>query len=415
MEVVAPAMSPVQPSRVDSASTRLYLRLLERCLVRDLFPDQRYLGSDLSRVLGYSPEMRENGLDWPTEAVTMVGMKRLNNLEKCCLSVIEDGVPGDFVETGTWRGGCGILMRGVLESCSDSMRRVWLFDSFEGLPKPDAAAFPADSDDQFWTFSSYLGVSVEQVMANFRQYELLDDRVRFVKGWFRDTIPTSNLGPISVLRLDGDMYESTWIVLTHLYPKVSPGGFVVIDDYGCIPACKQAVDDFRRDHSIQSPLSSVDWSGVFWRKLDSMEREASGASYDVLQLEQKLHAVEIQRAAAVAEMLSALTAKEELSSTREELSSAREELSSAKEELLSAKEELLSALRQTDELRSKINALAHDVTGLNAQLDAERALRTGLNAQLEAERALRHNIVNSKSWRITAPLRRLMTAVRGSR
>ena len=387
MEVVAPAMSPVQRARVDSESTRLYLRLLKRCLIRDLFPDRRYLGSDLSQVLSYSPEMRENGLDWPTEAVTMVGMKRLNSLEKCCLSVIEDGVPGDFVETGTWRGGCGILMRAVLESCSDGERSVWLFDSFEGLPKPDAAAFPADSDDQFWTFGSYLGVSVDQVKENFRQYELLDDRVRFVKGWFRDTIPSSNLGPISVLRLDGDMYESTWIVLTHLYPKVSPGGFLVIDDYGAIPACKQAVDDFRREHSIQSPLSSVDWTGVFWRKLDSIERAASGASCDVLQLEQKLHAAEIQRAAAVAEMRSALTAREELS----------------------------SALRQTDELRSKIETLAQEIAGLNAQLDTERALRTELNAQLEAERALRHNIENSKSWRITAPLRRLMTAVRGSR
>lgn len=393
MEVIAAAISPGQPSRVDSA-TRLYLRLLKRCLIRDLFPDRRYLGSDLSRVLSYSPEMRENGLDWPTEALTMVGMKRLSNLEDCCLSALEDGVPGDFVETGAWRGGCGILMRAVLESCADSQRRVWLFDSFEGLPKPDTAAFPADSEDQYWTFSSYLGVSLEQVKENFRQYELLDDRVRLVKGWFRDTIPGSNVGAISVLRLDGDMYESTWIVLTHLYPKVSPGGFVIIDDYGVIPACKQAVDDFRRDRLIHSPLSTVDWSGVFWRKLDSMEREASNTSCDVLQLEEKLHAKEIERAAAVAEMRSALTAREELP----------------------------AALRQVDELRSKIDGLAQDIAGLNAQLDAERAqldaeraLRAGLEAQLAAERALRHGLENSRSWRITSPLRRLMTAVRGMR
>jgi hypothetical protein len=244
----------------------LYLRLLKRCLIRDLFPDRRYLGSDLSQVLGYSPEMRENGLDWPTEAVTMVGMKRLNSLEKCCLSVIEDGVPGDFVETGTWRGGCGILMRAVLESCSDSQRSVWLFDSFEGLPKPDAAAFPADSDDQFWTFSSYLGVSVDQVKANFRQYELLDDRVRFVKGWFRDTIPSSNMGPISVLRLDGDLYESTIQALDALYPRLSPGGFCIVDDYQAVYACEQAVTDYRAKHGISAEIVDIDGTGVLWRK-----------------------------------------------------------------------------------------------------------------------------------------------------
>ena len=383
MEFAAPGISSATPSRVDSPAVRLYLRLLQRCLVRDLFPDQRYQGCDLSHVLGYSQEMRENGLDWPTEALTMVGMKRLNSLQECCLSVLQDDIPGDFVETGSWRGGCGILMRAILEACGDSERKVWLFDSFEGLPKPNTAAFPADSGDQYWTFNSYLGVTLEQVKANFQQYDLLDDRVRFVKGWFSDTIPTSHTGPISVLRLDGDMYESTWIVLAHLYSRVSPGGFVVIDDYGAVPGCKQAVDDFRREHSIQSPMSAIDWTGAFWRKSDSAERQESGDSCDRLQLEQKLHALEVQYGAATAELRSALAARDELSSALKE----RNERQS-------------SALKERNELQSEVEQLTRDIAAANARL--------------EAERAVRENIEHSKSWRITAPLRRLMAAFRAS-
>jgi O-methyltransferase len=250
----------------DESPALLYLRLLKRCLVRDLFPDQRFEFGDVERPVPYSMELRKDGRDWPTEAVTMVGMKRLDNLQECCLAAVRDSVPGDFVETGIWRGGCGILMRAVLEACNDEHRKVWLFDSFEGLPRPDSTSFPKDKDDPHWTLASYLGVGLDQVKDNFRRYELLDERTRFVQGWFRDTIPSSEVEAISVLRLDGDMYESTWVVLTHLYPKLSAGGFVIIDDYGAIPACKAAVDDYRGQHSIQSPVIGVDWTGVFWRK-----------------------------------------------------------------------------------------------------------------------------------------------------
>jgi hypothetical protein len=265
VEAVSTAISSAEQPGL-AAQPALYLRLLKRCLVRDVFPDQRYAPPDLTRPLAYSRELRQSGLDWPTEAETMVGMKRLENLQECCLAAIRDSIAGDFVETGVWRGGCGILMRATLAACQDADRKVWLFDSFEGLPKPDAAAFPADKNDQHWTYGSYLGVSIDQVKANFERYELLDDRTVFTKGWFRDTIPNSDVGPISVLRLDGDMYESTWLVLTHFYPRVSSGGYVIVDDYGAIPTCKAAVDDFRRQHSIASPISSVDWTGVFWRK-----------------------------------------------------------------------------------------------------------------------------------------------------
>ncbi len=243
-----------------------YMRLLKRCLTRDLFPDQRYEFGTSAHPMPYSKELRQDGRDWPTEADTMVGMKRLDNLHECCWTAVRESVPGDFVETGIWRGGCGILMRAILDVLKDRQRKVWLFDSFEGLPKPDPESFPQDKDDHHWTYSFCLAVSLKQVRDNFEKYELLDERTQFVKGWFRDTIPHSEVKNISVLRLDGDMYESTWLVLTHLYPKVSPGGFIIVDDYGAIPSCKAAVDDFRAQQSILSPITEVDWTGIFWRK-----------------------------------------------------------------------------------------------------------------------------------------------------
>ncbi len=266
LEQDAPAEMPGAAAD-EIASIRRYLRLIERCLCRDLFPDGRYEGGpDSFKALPFDEVLRQDGRDWPISAETMVGMKRLANVEDCCLSAIRGRIPGDFVETGVWRGGCAILMRAVIAATGDQSRDTWLFDSFEGLPKPDAGSFPKDKGLDLWMYNNYLAVSLEDVSANFARYDLLDERTRFIRGWFRDTIPNAPVNKISVLRLDGDLYESTWMVLTHLYPKLSPGGFVIVDDYGAVPACKAAVDEFRAKHWIGSPITQVDWTGVFWRK-----------------------------------------------------------------------------------------------------------------------------------------------------
>jgi hypothetical protein len=246
-------------------AARLYLRLLKRCLTRTLFPDAR-LGFDLNADGPADLAVREVGGDWPTEAVTMVGLRRLDNLQDCIVKVLQDRVPGDLVETGVWRGGCGILMRAVLEAFGDTERLIWLADSFQGLPEPSPDDYPQDAGDLHSTLSSYLGVSIETVKNNFRQFELLDNRVRFIPGWFRDTLPNISIQQIAVLRLDGDMYESTYVALSALYPKVSPGGFVIIDDFGALPRCRQAVEDYRVENHITEPLDSIDWTGVYWRR-----------------------------------------------------------------------------------------------------------------------------------------------------
>lgn len=241
--------------------TTLYLDLLKRCLTRTLFPDKRYADSDTTRELPYSHELRYEGRDWPVEAVTMVGIKRLDCLQRLLISaVVDHGIPGDVVECGVWRGGASIFMRGVLVAVGESARRVWLYDSFQGLPKPEN-----ESDLDLSMYSDYLGVSLHRVKDNFRQFGLLSERVNFVPGWFKDTLPTASVQQIVLLRLDGDMYESTRDSLEHLYPKISPGGYVVIDDYGALAVCRRAVADFRHSRGIQTPIIPIDWTGIYWQ------------------------------------------------------------------------------------------------------------------------------------------------------
>jgi O-methyltransferase len=163
-----------------------------------------------------------------------------------------------------WRGGGTILMRAVLQACGDTERTVWVADSFQGLPEPDPDRYAADERDDHSQWSQ-LAVSLEQVQANFARYGLLDDQVRFLPGWFRDTMPTAPIERVALLRLDGDMYESTIDPLRYLYPKLSSGGYVIVDDYA-LAGCKAAVDDYRAEHGITAPIERVDWTAVYWRK-----------------------------------------------------------------------------------------------------------------------------------------------------
>jgi O-methyltransferase len=156
-------------------------------------------------------------------------------------------------------------MRAALNVYEDQTRKIWVADSFEGLPKPDGR-YQQDEGDLFWKDNDTLGVSLEQVKANFSRYGLLDQRVQFLKGWFKDTLPTAPIEKLAILRLDGDMYSSTMDVLLSLYPKLSCGGFAIIDDYGVVEKCREAVTDFRASNKIHDAIMPIDGMGVYWRK-----------------------------------------------------------------------------------------------------------------------------------------------------
>lgn len=197
-------------------------------------------------------------------AHTMVGRKRLDNIQECLAVVKRDNIPGDVAETGVWRGGSAIYMKGCLTAWGMSDRLVWVADSFEGLPVPSV---PQDAGyDYSVSKVPILAITLEEVQENFRRYDLLDDKVKFIKGWFRDTLHVAPIKQLSLLRLDGDLYESTMNGLDALYPKVSLGGFVIVDDFKDFEPCRQAVLDFRRRHNIVDPMEDIDWSAIFWRK-----------------------------------------------------------------------------------------------------------------------------------------------------
>ena len=196
----------------------------------------------------------------------MIGLKRLDNIQFCIEHILKDGVPGDLIETGVWRGGATIFMRGVLKAYGDTTRKIWAADSFQGLPKPQPGVWRDDERGRLWKFGTTLAVPLEQVRANFERYGLLDDQVRFLPGWFRDTLPSAPIERLALMRLDGDMYESTMDALRALYPKLSSGGFCIIDDYYAQSGQRQAVNEYRRENGIVEPIEQIDWTGAFWRK-----------------------------------------------------------------------------------------------------------------------------------------------------
>jgi SAM-dependent methyltransferase len=246
----------------DAVDTRaLYLDLMEACLLNTIYEDP---SQDPWSEGVYDPQKREEGVEWPSLAHTMIGRKRMANLRSVVETVITDGVPGDLIETGVWRGGACIYMRAILRAYGVTDRTVYVADSFEGLPPPDPGKYPADAGDQHFTFDA-LAISLEQVRANFAKYGLLDDQVVFLKGWFKDTLPGLNAERFAVVRLDGDMYESTMDGLRNLYHKLSPGGFLVIDDFS-LPGCQQAIMDYRAAYEVDEPIVGIDSMSAFWRR-----------------------------------------------------------------------------------------------------------------------------------------------------
>jgi O-methyltransferase len=223
-------------------------------------------GFEIAKKKPYDASLREVGRDWPARADSMIGLRRMDNIQHCVSTVVEDGIPGDLIECGVWRGGATIFMRGVLKAYGDHSRKVWVSDSFQGLPPPDATRYPADLGDTLHKMGG-LAVGVEQVKHNFERYGLLDDQVQFLVGWFKDTLATAPVEQLAVMRLDGDMYESTIQAIEPLYPKLSPGGFCIIDDFGSHASqAGKAIEDYRKAHGITEEIIDIDGFGAYWRK-----------------------------------------------------------------------------------------------------------------------------------------------------
>ena len=238
----------------------LYLDLLKRTLTGMVYEDPAISVSWCESNM-YSEKIRYIGRDWPLHAPTMIGFKRLESLQDCMESIIAEDIPGDFIETGVWRGGSCIFMRGVLRAYGIIDRTVYVADSFDGFPAP------VREDDRALAIQpeqAYLRVPMAEVEHNFKLYGLMDWQVQFMPGMFRETLP----GPVkklAVLRLDGDLYSSTMDALGPLYPLLQPGGFCIVDDWN-VPMCRLAVNDYRDKHNIREPFIDIDGHSMYWRK-----------------------------------------------------------------------------------------------------------------------------------------------------
>jgi O-methyltransferase len=262
-----------------------YLDLVERVLTRRIFDEvlepvdpaptssKRHIaglvqkalqskGLVLARPIATEPLFQVSPPGQLHTAETLIGPVGLQNLRELVRDVVESDVPGDLIETGVWRGGATIYMCATLEAFGDRERNVWVADSFAGLPPPEASRYAEDAEDADWSEQSWLSVPSDVVRHNFERYALLDQRVRFLEGWFHETLVDAPIEQLSLMRLDGDMYGSTMDALEALYPKLSPGG---IDDYW-LPNCRKAVTDYRDKHAIRDELVSVDRAIVYWQR-----------------------------------------------------------------------------------------------------------------------------------------------------
>lgn len=285
-------MRPVGPEgAVVREPERLYLELLKRSLINALYLDDEerlfYLRRCLRGELEFDykalhqmrdefPDVHEEFLrsrqvgQFPYRDIhnsgfnhSMIGRQRMDNLHRSMDIVRREEIPGDLMECGVWRGGACIFLQGYLRAYSMMERRLFLADSFEGLPPP------SDRDDLDLSREVYpeLAVAQRDVERNFELYCLLDENVVFLAGWFEDTLPTAPVEQLALLRLDGDLYSSTMDSLVNLYDRVVSGGIVIVDDFNNIAECRAAVRDFF--HAREDPLpdfEEVDWTAVAWRK-----------------------------------------------------------------------------------------------------------------------------------------------------
>lgn len=276
------------PVGADSNRDR-YLRLLKRALANMLYPElemqiqflrkgvgdlsglelERYLRDIEARSPDALSELmaakHEGGAPWRFPH-SMIGLLRLSNIERCAESVFAEGVEGDFLEAGVCRGGATILMRALQVAHGEAERRTWVVDSFQGVP-PSVKEVDQRYDLHLEEARApWLACSEGKVRDLFSRYDMLDHNVRFVSGWVAESLPRAAVGPLAILRIDVDIYSSTYECLDLLYDKLSPGGFVIVDDYGFFQPCRDAVDAFRAHRGIAEPIEWIDRWGIFWRK-----------------------------------------------------------------------------------------------------------------------------------------------------
>jgi Macrocin-O-methyltransferase (TylF) len=257
-----------------------YLELLKLSLCDLVGAETRMVAKDdhgvFSRPLVDEQQLswRVDGSDWPLNGLTMVGLRRLDDLQARIEQLVADRIEGDLIEAGAWRGGASILMRATLDSLGDD-RELWVADSFQGFPQPESGTVDDTLETDVGAID-YFAPGLEAVKGYFERFGV-GELVRFVPGFFEQTMAGLGGRRWALIRLDADGYNATRLVLDTLYGGLARGGYVVIDDYFTpgLDVCRDAVDGFRSDHGIEDEITRIDWTGARWRK--TAEPDLGGA------------------------------------------------------------------------------------------------------------------------------------------
>lgn len=200
---------------------------------------------------------------------TMTTPERIAMLVDATAHVVRHRIPGDLVECGVWKGGSSMAMAATLQRLGVTDRHLWLYDTFEGMSEPTAADATYDgqdasgqlaSQDKANSTSVWCYSPMDEVRRNVLSTGFAEAALHFVKGRVEDTVPASAPETISLLRLDTDWYESTRHELENLYPRLTPGGVLIIDDYGYWKGARQAVDEYFSKHDPDIFFSRIDSS-----------------------------------------------------------------------------------------------------------------------------------------------------------
>ena len=243
----------------ETAHRDAYIDLIKRSITNHL-----YLGGDntfdkFRCVAHYDLQQSRWKIDPLSRPLTLLTKKQLDLIENCFVAVEKKGVPGDFIEAGIWRGGAVILMRALLKAYGIADRKIYAADSFAGIPKNTA-----DRNDPVDKWSDRWVATLPEVRQNIERFGLLDDRIVFTAGFFADSLKTLAGKQFALIRLDSDSYDSVMTSLDYLYPMVSKGGVVIIDDWHLV-GCRQAVLDYRTRHGITDDVLTYD-QNAYWLK-----------------------------------------------------------------------------------------------------------------------------------------------------
>lgn len=230
--------------------TNHYLELLKRALNNYL-----YLGGNIPFEQFEISDFRSPGWTIPesSQPHSLLATVKLNALQLLMYDVICNDIQGDFIEAGIYKGGTAIFMRAFLKVNNITDRIVWAADSFEGIPLTKKYKH---IDDPVEKWTDRWAADYEEVRNNFIRYDLLDEQVKFIKGYFSDSLPNAEYDRLSIARLDADSYESTMDALECIYPRISYGGYLIIDDWH-LPSCRQAVVDYREAKRILEPVEFI--------------------------------------------------------------------------------------------------------------------------------------------------------------